>query len=523
MSDSTSSRAAPPPPPPHTAGQGSGKPAGGARTAGKAGSAAGLPAAVLRAERRVSAIWLVPLLALALAGWLGFRAWNLRGVIVTIHLAEGHGLNPGDDVRYRGITVGEVRRVELADGLDGIVVTAGLRRQADELARGGSRFWVVRPQVGPGGVAGLETLLGSRYLAVLPGTGRRQRRFIGLGEPPAVEAIEPGDLEVILEANQRGGLRAGAPVTYRQVRVGTVLSAGLTTDGGAVEARLHIEQAYAQLIRERTLFWESSGIEATIGLGGLTMNINSLETMLSGGVELATPPGAGEVVRTGHRFTLVPGGPDDEWLEWQPMALIGSALLPPGAPMPNPLRAKLAWRQGKWISRERSRQGWVLQTAEGLLGPADLLLPGEKAEGGTVFLEVAGNGLPLQDDPAWSRGGLAALAAFVTRTTWPAQRRRVAVEPEDCIAIGDPAAPPLPLAAARLRMEAGFWLVDPAVPLDESWHGACVLSRRDGYLVGMVLANSGEPVRVALLPEAPPTADAEGPREAQAEAAKAEN
>ncbi len=99
------------------------------------------------------------------------------------------------------------------------------------------------------------------------------------------------------------------------------------------------------------------------------------------------------------------------------------------------------------------------------------------------------------------------MAAFVTRTTWPAQRRRVAVEPEDCLAVGDPAATPLPLAAARLSMEAGFWLVDPAVPLDESWHGACVLSRRDGYLVGMVLANNGEPVRVALLPEAP-TADA---------------
>ena len=446
MSSSPSPKAAPSSPPsPAGPGRDSGKPAGGVAARG------GLPGAVLRDERRLSAIWLVPLLALALAGWLGFRAWSQRGVIVTVQLAEGHGLKPGDDVRYRGITVGEVRRVELAEGLEGIVVTAGLRRQADELARG----------------------------------------------------LGPHDRTPVLEANQRGGLRAGAPVTYRQVRVGTVLSVGLTTDGGAVEARLHIQQAYVQLIREDTLFWESSGLEAKIGLGGLTLSMSSLETMLSGGVGLATPPGASEVVRTGHRFTLVPDGPDDEWLEWQPMALIGSAFLPPGAPMPNPLRAKLAWRQGKWISRERSRQGWVLQTAEGLLGPADLLTPGEKAEGGTVFLEVAGNGLPLVDDPAWSRGGLAAMAAFVTRTTWPAQRRRVAVEPEDCLAVGDPAATPLPLAAARLSMEAGFWLVDPAVPLDESWHGACVLSRRDGYLVGMVLANDGEPVRVALLPEAP--------------------
>ncbi len=189
MSSSPSPKAAPSSPPsPAGPGQDSGKPAGGVAARG------GLPGAVLRDERRLSAIWLVPILALALAGWLGFRAWSQRGVFVTVHLAEGHGLKPGDAVRYRGITVGEVRRVELADGLDGIVVTAGLRRQADELARGGSRFWVVRPQVGPGGVAGLETLLGPRYMEVLPGNGGRQHRFIGLAEPPAVERIEPGDL-----------------------------------------------------------------------------------------------------------------------------------------------------------------------------------------------------------------------------------------------------------------------------------------------------------------------------------------
>ncbi|MCH6552441.1 MAG: MCE family protein, partial [Planctomycetes bacterium] len=114
-------------------------------------------------------------MALLFAGWLAYQAWSLRGVTVTVQLPEGFGLEPGDEVRYRGIKVGEVRRVELAEGLDGIRITAALHTEADRLACSGSRYWVVRPQLGPAGVAGLETLIGPRYLAVLPGDGPRRR------------------------------------------------------------------------------------------------------------------------------------------------------------------------------------------------------------------------------------------------------------------------------------------------------------------------------------------------------------
>ena len=491
----------PPPPPPDTvpkAPRAQQSAAGSARPS----AADALPGAVLRPQRRAtpSPVWLIPILAVLLAGWLGYRAWTLRGVVVSVQLVEGHGLKPGDDVRYRGITVGEIRQVEADSDLAGVVVTASLRSAADQLARAGSRFWVVRPQVGLEGVAGLETLVGPRYLGVLPGHGSRQRRFVGLTEPPVVDAIEPGDLEIVLGARQRGSLRRGAPVRYRQVRVGTVLSVGLTSDGGGVEARVHVEKAYTQLIRQRTRFWEVSGLHAQIGLGGLSVDFDSLETLLAGGVSLATPPDAGDVVRTGHRFVLE-AQPQEAWLDWEPMALLGSALLPPGARMPSPLRATLGWKQGRWISRQRQRQGWLLQTSDGLLGPADLLRPGESADQETAILEVAGTVLPWEVEASWEEGGLALLDADVSEMPWPANRLRAAEAPEDCLAIGDPAAAPLPLAAARLTPQEGAWLVDPAVPVDESWHGACVLARRDGYLVGLLLVVEDEPVRVALLPE----------------------
>ena len=64
-------------------------------------------------------------------------------------------------------------------------------------------------------------------------------------------------------------------------------------------------------------------------------------------------------------------------------------MLPPGAPLPGPLRATARWTQGTLITRQRRRQGWVLQTDDGLLGPADLLVPVEQADPGTAMLEVA--------------------------------------------------------------------------------------------------------------------------------------
>ena len=469
------------------------KPTGSAKTDG---SPKAVPQAVLKPQRRLSPAMLVPVAALLFAGWLGYTAWVSRGFIITVQLDQGHGIKTGHEVRYRGITVGEVRKVKLAEGFDGVIVTVSLATQADQLAHSGSRFWVVRPQLGLEGVQGLETLMGPRYLAVAPGLGALQRHFIGLNEPPVVETIEPGDLEIVLQATKRGGLRRGAPVTYRQVPVGAVLSVGLASDGGAVEARVHIEKAYAQLVREGTRFFSVGGLEADVGLTGVSLEVESLAALITGGVALATPPDAGEIVHTGHRFVMDAEPPED-WLTWQPMAVIGNSMLPPGAPVPTPLRARIGWRQGFWISRAKSRQGWVLQTPVGLLGPANLLRPDEDADSETVVLEVGGD--VVRSRPGAGHNGLMLVPIQVVQPGWPAQRHRSPSAPEDCVAIGDPTATPLPLAAARLTAMDETWAIDPAVPVDESWHGAVVVARSDGFVVGILLVDDGQAI-VVLMP-----------------------
>ena len=165
------------------------------------------------------------------------------------------------------------------------------------------------------------------------------------------------------------------------------------------------------------------------------------------------------------------------------------------------MRASIGWTQGRWITREKSRRGWVLQTDLGLLGPANLLLADEKADPGSIVLEVQGQTLNLQSKAKWQGRGLALIDAAISKPQRTLANLVEAREPEDCIIIGDPSANSIPLSASRLRavQSESHWLVDDAVPMDESWHGACVVSRRTGAILGFVLVDEGI-ARVAVMP-----------------------
>lgn len=482
---------------------------------------AALPRAVVAPRPRLSWMWVIPLLALLLAGGMVWRSWSMRGVGITIQFADGYGLKAGDSVRYRGIVVGDVRDVRLADDRATVFVRARLHESAASLAARGTRFWIVRPRVGPTGVEGLETVVGPRYLALAPAPApapglrgpdedehalERRDFFIGLEEPPVIEMMQPGDLEILLEAPNRGGLQPGAVVLYRQHRVGTILSVGLASDGSAIECRVHVEQPYVNLIRERTRFWDSGGVNMHLGLRGLSVEFESLASLIIGGVSLATPPDAGDVVRTGHRFRLEQEMPR-EAANWKPGVPVGVELLPPGAVRPSLERAALQWTEGL-LRRSRDRRGWVLALEDGLIGPLDLLQAPSSAREGTAMLTIAGAHMPLAPALDWSdsTAGLARRAMTTTilpaGAIFPRARLRRPAQPEDCLVLADSAAGIIPVAAGRLAPDgAAHWKVDEAITFLDDWHGAAVLSRVDGRVIGFLLVERGIG-RVAIVPEA---------------------
>ncbi len=454
-----------------------------------------VPEAALRRRRRLP-LWLVPLAGALLAGALVYQSLSQRGIPVSVEFAQGHGLKPGDSLRYRGIVVGKVESVVLAEGLGGIDVQVRLMPEATDLARAGSRFWIVRPQLDLSGATGLDTLLGANYLAVLPGRGEPQYRFRGLEEPPLGETLEPGGLELVLQAPERGGLRAGAGVTYRGVRVGTVLSVALASDASAAEARIYIQRAYAPLVRERTRFWQTGGLRLSGGLTGFSLDVQSLPALLGGGVSLATPPQAGEAVRNGHRFPLQET-PQPEWLEWAPALHLGHPSLPEGRSLPAPLWAVTTWAQKDLLllTHRPQRQGWVLPLADGLLGPADLLAPPVKTVAGSAYLEVAGRRLPLQAEAATMVSAVALLPHVSVGQPAAKLPQRRAEAPEDTLVVGDPRSAPRFVSAARYTPKGDHWEVDAAEPFGPEWHGAAVVATRDGALLGvLVMGDAGAEV-----------------------------
>lgn len=267
-------------------------------------------------------LWLIPVVALAASGVLGYQAWKQRGPLITVEFADGSGIAAGDPVMYRGVRVGDVHAVKMKDDLTSVVIQARLRRDAANIASEGTLFWIVRPEISLGRVAGLDTLLGPRYLQCEPTTGKPTFSFAGLERPPA-RGNQSGGLEVVVEASQRGSLDVGSPVVYRGVRVGTVREFTLAPDARKVELLVLIEAPYRDLVRVNSRFWNLGGIGLDWGLiKGLSVKAGTLETMVTGGIAFATPTRPGEVADPGHRFALA-DAPKEEWTEWTPSVDIG--------------------------------------------------------------------------------------------------------------------------------------------------------------------------------------------------------
>jgi len=422
-----------------------------------------------------------------------------------VDFRRGQGLGVGDPLRYRGMDVGEVMDVGLSDDLQTVRVRIRLTQSAEHVARSGSQFWIERPEVSLAGVRGLETIVGGRYVAVIPGPagGETQRHFVGLDEPPAARDRAPDGLEIVLTSSHRRGLTRGTQATYRGLLIGRVISVGLASDALTVEARVYVRPEYKHLVRQGSKFWNIGGLELKAGVSGVHLQLDSMESLLSGGIAMATPEELGAAAATGSRFEFF-DEPEDEWIEWKPQIPVGVTLLTSRRRLPVPRRVQLRFEGRGLVFRRTERVlGWILPLdSSRFLGPADVLSPPED-ERETAVLEIEGREHPLSDAGVTTTAGVGvvSLTEFSTEgSPWPTERIRTPAEPEDCLAVAGDSSTRLPLAAGRLKSAEAGWEIDKSLSFDETdWHGACVVAASDGMLVG-VLAIEDRTGRVLFIP-----------------------
>jgi paraquat-inducible protein B len=251
------------------------------------------PTATTRRVRRFQLIWLIPIVAALVAGFLAYRAVSARGPTITLSFASADGLKAGTTkVRHKAVDLGTVSSIRLSDDLSRVVVVVQMQREATDELTDNARFWVVRPRLNAGNVSGLDTLLSGAYIELDPGPhtdtpAPSRRDFVGLEEPPAIRSDEPGK-SYVLSAERIGGITSGSPVLYRDVTVGEVLRWDMSPDGQGFTVTIFVREPFTRFVREGTHFWDTSGIGLDLGANGVQLRLESLQALLSGGISFDT-------------------------------------------------------------------------------------------------------------------------------------------------------------------------------------------------------------------------------------------
>ncbi len=242
------------------------------------------------AERRgISIVWLIPLVAAAIAIWLAYTTLSEKGPTITITFKTAEGLEAGKTrVKYKDVEVGLVESAKLSDDLSHIVVTASMDKSIAGHVTEGAQFWIVRPRIGISGVSGLSTLLSGVYVEMQPGEGAPSKSFTGLEEPPPIASDVPGT-RYLLHADRLGSIGRGSAVYYRDVVVGQVLSYALADDQRGLDLQIFVSAPHDKLVRSDSRFWSASGVDVSVGANGVNVQMQSLQALLAGGIAFDTP------------------------------------------------------------------------------------------------------------------------------------------------------------------------------------------------------------------------------------------
>jgi paraquat-inducible protein B len=268
-------------------------------------------AAQVVVKRRLtpSLVWIIPIVAALIAGWLAIKTVNDRGPIITIRFDSAAGLEAGKTkIRYRDVDIGVVETVRLDEDLTHVLVTARMDKRATPFLTESARFWIVRARVTSGEVSGLATLFSGVHIATAPGKeGRGSNRFIGLESPPVLTGDLPGR-HFTLKTQKLGSLDIGAPVYYHQIQVGRVVSYALNEQSDDIDLQIFVEAPHHLRVSPQTRFWNAAGVDISLDAEGLKVDTESLITILSGGIAFTTPDlaGANEPAAANTEFTLYP-------------------------------------------------------------------------------------------------------------------------------------------------------------------------------------------------------------------------
>ncbi|WP_299814129.1 MlaD family protein [uncultured Jannaschia sp.] len=267
-----------------------------------------VPLSQTRRSRRgiVSAVWLVPVVAVLIALAIAYQSWSDRGVLISISFPDASGVTVGQTtLRYREVTVGVVEDVGFTSDLNEVNVYVRVNNDIAPFLDESASFWIVQPEVTARGVQGLNTILSGTYIQ---GTwdnqaGDSQTAFVGNQRAPIIPPGVEGTA-IVLRAKDSSRLGPGAPILYRGIEVGEVSEPTLSPDGTEVRVDAFILSPYDRQLSTATRFWDASGVSASLGAGGVDIRIGSVASILEGGVNFDTLISGGTPIEPGYVYNI---------------------------------------------------------------------------------------------------------------------------------------------------------------------------------------------------------------------------
>lgn len=246
---------------------------------------------VKKSKKIVFIIWLLPFIALLISSWMLYKHFDKQGEEVSVSFNNAEGFVVGKTpLKYKGIKIGVITNIEVDENnINRFIVNIEVHKKALPLvAKEGTRFWKVEPKATITEISGLNTILSGVYIEAMPKV-QKIEQIKNLKTQYSFEAVSEKPINYFNNGifltlkSQKGSLEVGAPILYKSFVVGKIVKKNLIKND--IFYTIFIENEYKDLVKHSSNFWNISGVDIKASLSGVKFKIDTLASLIAGGIE----------------------------------------------------------------------------------------------------------------------------------------------------------------------------------------------------------------------------------------------
>jgi len=258
-------------------------------------------------EPRISAIWIIPAIALFVGVWMLYQYQANKGPTIFIEMPQAEGIIAGKtEIKVRSVKIGQIDSVRLSNSQDSVIARAQIDKNYEDLLTDDAKIWVVKPRIDETGISGMSTLLSGVYLEFAPGESENLKENFTLQEEPALigKDVQGGRFQLL--SYNAEVLDVSTGIFFKNYKIGQIETATFDWENQAMKYGIFIKAPYQNLITNNSIFWVNAGIEIDLSADGININTGSLSKLLKGGISVGLPDNQtpGEIANDGHNFSL---------------------------------------------------------------------------------------------------------------------------------------------------------------------------------------------------------------------------